>query len=212
MMKIFKKPILLLLAKSMISKGDPTGEGFKLANESVSLYKELNLKSYDLRLGDDEFLIEGNIIYEKKKYIVLHTRKPSQLSTMEKLKLPKDICATVGITFSVSLKGLIPLFGPQVDPGYEGKFYGVVYNLTSIPINLVVGEKIFKMYFMKVQGETSIINNKPLKIPKLDKMPITILGHTKIDSLGELEKSIKDHITDLADFCGRLNSVEGGYK
>jgi hypothetical protein len=37
--------ICFLLAKNMISKGDKTGEGFKLANESVSLYEELNLKS-----------------------------------------------------------------------------------------------------------------------------------------------------------------------
>lgn len=37
--------VCFLLAKSMISKGDPAGEGTKLANESISLYEELNLKS-----------------------------------------------------------------------------------------------------------------------------------------------------------------------
>jgi hypothetical protein len=39
--------ICFLLAKNMISEGDQTGEGFKLANESVSLYEELNLKNKD---------------------------------------------------------------------------------------------------------------------------------------------------------------------
>lgn len=39
--------VCFLLAKNMISKRDKTGEGFKLANESVSLYEELDLKSKD---------------------------------------------------------------------------------------------------------------------------------------------------------------------
>lgn len=184
-------------------------------------YSEDNIgqASYDLRLGDDEFLINGVVIDEKRRYITLPPRKLSQLSTIEKLKLPKDICAAVGITFSVSQLGLIPSFGPQVDPGYEGRFYGVVYNLTSEPIRLEVGKKLFKIYFMKVQGETSKINNKFLEIPKLDKIPLTILEHTKVDSVGEVIHDIKNITIDIkkieskiAVFGEKLTSVEGGYK
>jgi deoxycytidine triphosphate deaminase len=184
-------------------------------------YNEDNIgsASYDLRLGEDEFLIDGKVIDEKVRYIDLPPRKLSQLSTMEILKLPKDICATVGITFSVSQLGLIPSFGPEVDPGYEGRFYGVVYNLTSKPIRLEVGKKLFKIYFMEVQGESVKINHKPLEISRLDKIPITILEHTKDDSVGEviqnienIRLNIKKIESKISVLRGRINSVEGGYK
>jgi len=39
--------ICFLLAESKISKGDSTGEGHKLAEESIRIYQELNLKTKD---------------------------------------------------------------------------------------------------------------------------------------------------------------------
>jgi deoxycytidine triphosphate deaminase len=116
-------------------------EGIKRRLEEIfeaGTYNEncIDIASYNLRLDDEELIIDGNKYHKDNKYpydrmggvIILPARKISVISTIETLKLSDDLCGNCGITFSLSRKGRVALFGPQIDPGYNDKFYAVIYK------------------------------------------------------------------------------------
>ncbi len=52
------------------------------------------------------------------------------LMTYETLKLPNKIFGRFGLTSSFTRKNLHASMGPQVDPGYQGKLFVTLLNLT----------------------------------------------------------------------------------
>jgi deoxycytidine triphosphate deaminase len=193
--------------------------------------KCLDIAAYNLRLNDHNMMIGGkkydtNNPYdyrENEGFIKLPSRKISMLSTQEKLKLPNDLCARVGITFSWSMKGLIPLFGPQVDPCFNDYFYAIVYNLTGEDIKLNKGDSILKMEFLTIEGDINI-PPFPHGFPKIES------EMTEKDSVGDLlheAKKINEKIdklttdvqinnakmtTDIQTNNAKIELVESGYQ
>jgi|GEM_PF-3045311 len=118
--------------------------------------------AYNLRLNARNMIIEGNRYNDTNPYdyqkhggsILLPPRKISVLSTIEKLNVPSNLCVRVGITFSKSRSGLIPLFGPQVDPGYNDYFIAVVYNASNNDIKVANEECLFKAEFHTIKEGT----------------------------------------------------------
>ncbi|MCK4732617.1 MAG: hypothetical protein KAT65_09185 [Methanophagales archaeon] len=163
-------------------------------------YDENNISfaSYDLRVDDEEIIIDGNYYHRENKYpydktngvIILPGRRISVISTMEKLKLPDDLCIRIGITFSLVRRGLIPLFGPQIDPGYRGKFYAVIYNTSPDKIELRKGDRFLKMEVHSIDGKTVGADGLALgEPPFFEKMPEDLLKEadfTKEDFAGEI--------------------------
>lgn len=63
-------------------------------------------------------------------------RELAVLTSAETIDMPGDLVGRVGVRFSASQQGLIKLFGPQVEPGYQDRFYAVLYNASSEPYDL----------------------------------------------------------------------------
>lgn len=168
--------------------------------------------AYNLRLNDRNLIINGvkydiNNPYPYKEndgYIKLPPRKISVLSTVEKLNLPGNLCARVGITFSWSRKGLIPLFGPQVDPGYNDFFYAVVYNASNKEMRLEKEEKLLKMELHTVV-EGSVASH-----PSYGGLRDIDPEMTAKDS-GEVDKLTKN-VDDLRKGMTRLEEAASGYR
>jgi len=177
--------------------------------------------AYNLRLNDRNLTINGvkydiNNPYDYKEndgYIKLPPRKISVLSTVEKLSLPETLCARVGITFSWSRKGLIPLFGPQVDPGYNDFFYAVIYNASNKEMRLEKEEKLFKMELHTVE-EAEVVSQPSyggLREIDPDMTREDSVGNL-ISAVGELETNIKDVRKDVKSNETKVNAIEGGYR
>jgi hypothetical protein len=114
----------------------------------------------------------------------LPKRQISVVSTLEVLDVPEDLCGRVGIRLQIAKKGLVALFGPQIDPGYEGRFYGVVYNASGEDIDIHHEMPFFKLELQDVKDGT-----RRTQGPK----DIT-------------EFSIDHHLTDLSELEGRIVS------
>lgn len=177
--------------------------------------------SYNLRINGENLII-GGTKYDKDNlyrydenagYIKLPRRKISVLSTVEKLNLPGDLCARVGITFSWSRKALIPLFGPQVDPGYNDFFYAVVYNASNENLFLPNEEKLLKMELHTVKGGRVISRPTSGGLREIDR------EMTDRDSVHDVEREVKtlrknvEGLSKKVDSNDtRLGEVGSGYR
>jgi dCTP deaminase len=91
--------------------------------------------SYDLRIGakilapsqpDKAYNMASNGgAYRLPPYGV------AVLETYEDLKLPNNVLGRIGLKSSFARKGLLASTGPQIDPGFEGKLFISLFNLTA---------------------------------------------------------------------------------
>ncbi len=113
--------------------------------------------SYDMRLGRKALGSKTGII-ENIEEIGVVTIKPHEFLeflTFEEIELPLDIAAIIGLKFSVARRGLIPITGPIVDPGFKGKLMFAVYNPLPIEIRLGFYERVLKIAFIKLTTPAS---------------------------------------------------------
>jgi len=200
-----------------------SGEEIKKRNNEIfeSGYEEdcVDIAAYNLRINNKNLIIDGKLYVENNPWeeplIKLPAKKISVISTIEKIKLSKELCARVGITFTFSRKGLIPLFGPQIDPGYNDYFYAVVYNTSSKDISLRKGDKILKMEIYSVKGTTGETPNHQTSSFFDDTAEIeTLINLTKEETIGkeELRKSLEKLENDIKNINRKVDEVTSGYR
>jgi deoxycytidine triphosphate deaminase len=126
----------------------------------IEPYSENNISaaSYDLTLGV-EYFQNGKIseLTDKVPTIVLKPGDFIIAQSYEKVKLPNCISAKFDLTVSMFCKGLILSNGPQVDPGFSGKLFCLLFNTSNDTIELKKGEHYATIEFYKLIEPT----NKP---------------------------------------------------
>jgi deoxycytidine triphosphate deaminase len=83
----------------------------------------LRESGYDLRVADDFFLAPSGSLFDygdrqRDGVLSLEPGEMAMVSTRERLCLPPNITAHIGIKFSYLTRGLLVLTGSFVDPGY----------------------------------------------------------------------------------------------
>ena len=184
--------------------------------EAGSFSKDsIDFAAYNLRLDDEEIIISGQTYHKDHRYwdqknsgrIVLPARKISIISTIERLTMPRDLVGRCGITFKWAKEGLIPLFGPQIDPGYQGKFYAVVYNISEKDLELPKGEPIVKMELHEVD-DAVVSTPHQYSVFDLD-ASITERGEER---LVKLEHEVDETKRTLIEERARLQEAVRGYR
>ncbi len=95
--------------------------------------------SYDMRIGNEVFLTTAREVIDLAKNGGRFTIEPSavaMVSTYEFLDLPKNIIGRPGLRSELTRQGLFASIGIQADPGFKGRFFINLLNLTSFPISL----------------------------------------------------------------------------
>jgi len=64
--------------------------------------------------------------------------------------MPSDYAARIGIWSYYCWQGLFAATGPQVDPGFRGRLFVTVINLSPNPITLPYKEKVLTLEFHKL--------------------------------------------------------------
>ncbi|MBW2084889.1 MAG: hypothetical protein JRI54_02540 [Deltaproteobacteria bacterium] len=115
--------------------------------------------SVELRLGGEAFL-SG-----EKELVILGAEKPdikikpgnfAILLTKEKVKIPTNLMGFISIKSKYKWSGLVNISGFHVDPGWEGHLTFSVYNAGPSEIILRKDEKIFVIFFAKLDKETEL--------------------------------------------------------
>jgi deoxycytidine triphosphate deaminase len=141
--------------------------------DNVKNFENVKSASYDLTLGD-EYYSRGQIstLTSKKPFIRIDPYDYAIVTSAEDANLPSDIAAKFGLTVGLFCQGVILSNGPQVDPGFRGKLFCLLFNTSNAPVILKRGEHHATIEFNKLleparpyegkyQGKKEIINYLP---------------------------------------------------
>ena len=119
----------------------------------ISDYHERGLtpNGYDLRIK--EIMIRGDPDLKTEGNVIIPPRTMFYVSTIERVRMPKDICAQLWLRTTWIRKGIIGAFG-KIDAGFEGTLTLGAYNATDDPIELPIGERFCQMVFETLNSGT----------------------------------------------------------
>lgn len=197
--------------------------------------------SYDLRVGDswvptDDGTQRGVIDRFVGQDIVVPAFGSIIVSTHEVLKLPLNVVGKFNLRIKLALKGLFVQMGTQIEPGYYGRLFAVLNNITEQDIVLKiidpegkVGEierdPIFTVEFFTTIGKAPALEKHKNPVLKINQwVRSSSFASSSISSvvknvkknegeLGKLQKQIVDQQDAVlkrveGDFGGRLDLLK----
>ena len=93
--------------------------------------------SYDLSLGD-EYFYAGSIrrLSDSEPILMIEPYDYAIVTSHELSNLPRDVCARFDLSIGLFCQGIILSNGPQVDPGFRGPLFCLLFNTSSSPVLL----------------------------------------------------------------------------
>lgn len=163
--------------------------------------------TYDFRVGKEGLTAEARekIDIEKRGMMLLEAGDFGVISTLEKIEMPADHAARIGIRSYYSRQGLFAATGPQVDPGFRGRLFITVINLSPNTMSLPYKEKFVTLEFHKLNEPAQ----KPYDGEYQDKLVMTdrevrniidrkgMAFSEMIRSLNAMNQSISQLTTDV---------------
>jgi dCTP deaminase len=92
--------------------------------------------SYDLRIGPNIYAPPSpEQPYDLSKNGGAYRLPPygtAVLETLENLHMPNNVIGRIGLKSGFARRGMIASVGPQIDPGFEGKLFISLFNVTAV--------------------------------------------------------------------------------
>lgn len=111
--------------------------------------------SYDLSLGDQYWQDEGKrFLDDTNPFIKLKPGDYAIVSSKETAKFPRDIAGRFDLSVGLFCKGIILSNGPQVDPGFKGGLFCLLFNTSDATITLKRGGHYATLEFVKLLEPT----------------------------------------------------------
>jgi len=158
--------------------------------ESVSDPGNIKGASYDLTVGD-EYYSRGRIrtLTNKDPFIRLDPYDYVIVTSAENANLPKDVAARFGLSVGLFCQGVILSNGPQVDPGFKGKLFCLLFNTSNSPVVLKRRQHHATIEFTKLLEPTCAYEGKYQgKIGIIHYLPSNTLKGAVSELKEELEK------------------------
>lgn len=107
--------------------------------------------SYDLLLGD-EYYYAGRIkkLSNADPFLTIEPYDYAIVSCKELACLPRDIIAKFGLTVGLFCQGIILSNGPQIDPGFRGTLFCLLFNTSNRAVHLKRGKHYATIEFNKL--------------------------------------------------------------
>lgn len=119
----------------------------------ISDYNEKSLtpNGYDLRIS--EISIRGDPEIKREGVVSIPPRTMFYVSTIERVRMARDICAQLWMRTTWIRKGCIGAFG-KIDAGFEGTLTLGAYNATDECVEIPIGERFCQMVFETLNSDT----------------------------------------------------------
>lgn len=115
----------------------------------------------DLHLGD-EYYYAGKIRRTEKNdlFIVIDPYDYAIVTSKENANLPRNIAARFDLSVRLFCQGIILSNGPQIDPGFRGNLFCLLFNTSNKQVVLKKGEKYATIEFTKLITHTEAYTGK----------------------------------------------------
>lgn len=136
-----------------------------LSNEQINNLIRLNILIYsdnevaiesascDLTV-DAVHLVSGAEIRNQLP-VVINPLDYVVVGAAERANMPSNICAHFGLLVSMFCRGLILSNGPQVDPGFRGRLFSLLFNASNQKYEIDTNCKIFTIVFTALPKKSS---------------------------------------------------------
>ena len=113
----------------------------------------INGASYDLHLGD-EYYYDGKIqqLSDEKPFLTIEPYDYAIVYCRETAWIPRDVIAKFGLTVGLFCQGIILSNGPQIDPGFRGTLFCLLFNTSNRAVHLKRGKHYATIEFNKLIG------------------------------------------------------------
>ncbi len=137
---------------AILSDRDIT-EGLRSGYLGISDYSDRSLtpNGYDLRIA--EVSVRGDPDVKREGTVSIPPRTMFYVSTVERVRMPPDVCAQLWLRTTWIRRGVIGAFG-KIDAGFEGTLTLGAYNATDDPVEMPVGERFCQMVFETLSSRT----------------------------------------------------------
>ncbi len=107
--------------------------------------------SYDLLLGD-EYYYAGKIkkLSDTDPFLTIEPYDYAIVSCKERACMPRDVIARFGLTVGLFCQGIILSNGPQIDPGFQGTLFCLLFNTSNRAVHLKRGKHYASIEFNKL--------------------------------------------------------------
>lgn len=123
--------------------------------------ENVSMASYDLSIGD-EYYYAGQIkeLSKKDPFISIEPYDYIIASCKELSNMPKDVCGRFDVAVNLFCQGIILSNGTQVDPGFRGKLFCLLFNTSNKTVFLKRGQHYATLEFNKLIEPTTPYNGK----------------------------------------------------
>lgn len=136
-----------------------------------------------------DYVLKNNLgnCNTNNKVLIIKPYTSVVISTLERLKLPPNVVGRFDLKIRWALQGLILQVGTQVAPGYNGRLFGLLHNLSKKEICIPMKIGIF-------DAEFSFTSNKVVP-EKFDKTYETLQGF--LESRPPIEGTLEAFLQDV---------------
>lgn len=178
----------------------------KRVQASPPLIENFNIESlkgasYDLRLGS-EFLkggTYGKLDERNNPYLEIPAHDVVIVCTEEKVNIPEDLIARFGLRLSLVMKGLVLNNEPQIDPGYKGRLFCVLYNLTDKPVILTYKQPFATIEFETTTAPTEEYKGQYQRAEHVSDIVKEVLPKSGLKELNDNFRKIEKELTEKVD-------------
>lgn len=127
--------------------------------------------SYQLRVGPEVYVTptaadvdpkyRTKRSLEKNQAVTIPSGQFAIICTEEKVRIPSDTMAFIGLRMKPKLRGLINVSGFHAEPGYEGRLLFSVFNAGPSEIHVARGDEWFMISFIDLDLPASPPRTKP---------------------------------------------------
>lgn len=145
--------------------------------------------SYDLLLGD-EYYYDGRIkhLTDTSSFLTIEPYDYAIVSCKERARIPRDVIGKFGLTVGLFCQGIILSNGPQIDPGFNGTLFCLLFNTSNQAVHLKRGMHYATIEFNKlIEPAPPYEGNYQNKTKIIDYIPANALH----GAINELKKEIE---------------------
>jgi deoxycytidine triphosphate deaminase len=172
------------------------------------LKRNVRSAGYNLRLGKDYYLPSSKEVGEdgfggllaidtidlsKASTISIPPNQVIIVSMNEQLKLPPNMVGHLSLKLDLLLKGLIMASQSQIDAGYSGNIFALLYNLSNDEVYISHGEPILRLELATLSEDTTL----PYKGDFMDKPLAASLQHRINSGLFKIRQDVNSAKRDL---------------
>lgn len=120
--------------------------------------------SYDLRLGHHYYLSSDRArrprsrlrvsTLDRGEKVQIPANELILFEVLETIHVPDDLVGHLTLKVDLLQEGLMMASQSQIDAGYDGPIFGLLYNLSDTPVVLPQGRSVFRLEFTELDEPT----------------------------------------------------------